>query len=133
MTARRTALAAQHALSLWAHANPVIAPSGTVLGALISFGDIRDWRDDGTTLIRFSPERVEREDMRLLLGDERRRALEVSIVWDEFEEQIVQVLDTLPLRKPALGPTGNAYADARMRGYPRYDLAAPERRDVAAA
>jgi|GEM_PF-5616283 len=114
---------ARPALSYWAASEPVAPPSGRVVAAVLQFGDLWESRADGTTLIRFSPLRLEQNDMALILGAERDRAQDISLIWDDRDEQLLQVLDAAPLRPPAApasGPTGNAYADARMRGYPRY-------------
>jgi hypothetical protein len=116
--------AARPALSYWSAAAPVAAPSGRVVAAVLQFGDLWETRQDGTTLIRFSAERLEREDVALVLDvAERRRAADISLVWDDEECQLLQVLDLAPLRTQALaaaGPTGNSYADTRMRGFPRF-------------
>ena len=95
------------------------------MAAVLAFGDLREEREDGATLIRFSPARLDHEDMRLLLGEELARAAHVSVIWDDEEEQLLSVLDAAPLLPPArLPPTadfraGNRYADARMRGTAR--------------
>jgi hypothetical protein len=116
--------AAVPAFSLWAQRAPIAPPSGAVVATVLQFGDVWETRPDGSTLIRLSPERAAREDIALLLGDEQPRALDVSLIWDEEECQLLQVLDAAPLRPQAEGPTGNAYADARMRGFPRHRPAA---------
>ncbi len=117
------------ALSLWAVAERVAPLSDTVVAAVQMFGDVRAEREDGTTLIRFSAARLAREDMRLVLGEAVARAAQVSIVWDEQEEQLLDVLDAAPLipraRLTALGRPRhpNPYAEARMRGTVRDRLA----------
>lgn len=133
MTASHAYPAAKPAFSLWARANPVAPPSSAVVAAVLMFGDICQGRDDGTTLIRFSPERIEREDIRLLLPGERLRALDVTVIWDDREEQLLHVIDSAALKPQALAPTGNSYADTRMRGYPRFDVASPATPASAAA
>jgi hypothetical protein len=110
-------------LSLWdsapAHIAADDAPPADVVAAVLQFGDIREEREDGNVVIRFSPLRIEFEDVRLLLGEARARALDVSVVWDEAEVQVVSVQDLAPLRAArALGRRGNAYAQARMRWPP---------------
>ena len=113
--------AARPAVSIWAQPSPVAPPSDRVVAAVLQFGDVWDEREDGLTLIRFTPERLAMGDMRELLGSETARAEDVSILWDDREEQLVRVIDTAPLRAASdERPTGNAYADARMRGYRRY-------------
>jgi hypothetical protein len=116
--------AARPALSQWAFANPVAPPSSRVIASVLQFGDIWQTREDGTTLIRFSDARLEQDDMKLLLDDERQRAADISLIWDDQEEQLLQVLDGGGLRQPPAapgGPTGNSYADTRMRGFPRHE------------
>jgi hypothetical protein len=108
------------ALSRWACATPVAPPSAAVIEAIVAFGDLRSEREDGTVSIRISPARLAQPDMEARLGLQRFRALDVSVVWDEDEAEIVRVVDVRPVRPPAgPGPTGNRYADARMRGFPR--------------
>lgn len=107
------------AFSFWSASAPLDPPSGAVVAAVLQFGDLWDLREDGAYLVRLSPGRIEGEDIRLILGDERHRALDVSVVWDEDECEIVQVLDVGHLRPP-MQKTGNSYADARMRGFPRH-------------
>jgi hypothetical protein len=112
------------ALSLWGLSEPVAAPAEHVVAAVLQFGDVREERDDGTTLIRFTRSRLEREDMQLLLGDDLYRALDVSLIWDEAEDQLVRVLDLAPLRhsdgqRRARATRPNRYADAHMRSFPR--------------
>lgn len=100
--------------SLWATPVPVEPPSERVLAAVLQFGDIREEREDGTVMIRFSGGRLDREDLRLLLDDERERAEEVSILWDEAEAQVLEVMDAGPLRAGRRrGPPAPAYAGVR--------------------
>jgi hypothetical protein len=110
-------------ISLWAAPDTVAAPSERVVAAVLQFGDLREEHEDGMTLIRFSRHRLEREDMAFLLGEELERALDVSLIWDEAEDQLVRVLDVAPLRQGR----GNAlrlnrYADAHKRSFPRERL-----------
>jgi hypothetical protein len=118
------------AASLWAAADTRVAPpSPALVSAVLVFGDVHEAREDGTTAIRLSAERLRPGDLRMLLGAEEARALDLTVLWDDREEQVVGVIDLGPLRHAAEpGPTGNAYADARMRGFPR----APAREQAAA-
>lgn len=112
------------AASLWARAATLAPPSSALVSAVLVFGDLHEAREDGTTAIRLSPQRLNPGDLRMLLGAEEARALDVTVLWDEREEQVVQVIDAGPFRRePEPGPTGNAYADARMRGFPRGERA----------
>jgi hypothetical protein len=113
--------AARPAVSLWAVPARVAPPSSSVVAAVLAFGDVREDREDGMTMVRFSRERLSLPDLQELLGSEAERALDVSVLWDEREAEMVQVLDTAPLRAAAdEARTGNAYADAQMRGFRRY-------------
>ncbi len=110
-------------LSLWGVPDSVDAPREGVVAAVLQFGDVREEREDGTTLIRFTRSRLEREDMQMLLGEDLYRALDVSLIWDEAEDQLLRVLDVAPLRRGrARTPPLNRYADAHMRSFPRERL-----------
>jgi hypothetical protein len=110
-------------MSLWGVPDPVAAPREAVVAAVLQFGDVREEREDGTTLIRFTRNRLEREDMQMLLGEDLYRALDVSLIWDEAEDQLVRVLDVAPLRQGRARATPpNRYADAHMRSFPRERL-----------
>ena len=109
------------ALSLWAESAPSPPPSSEVVAAVLAFGDLYEPREDGSTLIRFSPARLEQEDMRLILGEARGRALDVSVLWDDREEQVLAVIDLAPLR-PAAPAWRNK--DRRRRGFPSFDMEA---------
>jgi hypothetical protein len=106
----------QPALSLWTQTAAVEPPSGAVVAVVLQFGDIWEPRDDGMALVRLSPARAAQEDVQLLLGEEAHRALDVTLVWDDALGELRQVIDLLPLRASA----AQAYADARLRGFPRY-------------
>jgi hypothetical protein len=113
--------ASRPAVSLWTAPVRTTPPSSAVVAAVLAFGDVREEREDGLTLVRFSRERLAIGDLDELLQGETERALDVSLLWDEREEQLVRVLDNRPLRAGREdGPTGNSYADARMRGYRRH-------------
>jgi hypothetical protein len=108
------------ALSLWTRAEPVVPPSATVVAAVLALGDVREACEDGKISIRFSPERVTETEMTLLLGAERERALDVTVIWDEAEAEIVRVLDVAPLRAGhASLHQRNVYAEARKRHFAR--------------
>jgi hypothetical protein len=110
-------------MSLWGVPDPAAAPRESVVAAVLQFGDVREEREDGTTLIRFTRSRLEREDMQMLLGEDLYRALDVSLIWDEAEDQLVRVLDVAPLRRGQARTTPpNRYADAHMRSFPRERL-----------
>ena len=108
--------ATKGALSLFCAPAPVAAPSQSVVAAVLQFGDLREEHEDGRVTLRFSAARLMREDMTLLLGDERERARDVSVVWDEAEAEMVRVIDLAPLRagRESVDQT-NRYAAARKR------------------
>ena len=119
----------QAALSLWATAEPVAAPSAAVIAAVLTLGDVRTECEDGRTSIRFSAERIAQDEFALLLGAERERALDVTVIWDEDQAEIVRVLDLAPLRagRAADLRQRNIYAAARQRAATRFAPAyAPE-------
>ena len=110
----------QTPLSLWARSAPLAPPSAAVINAILDYGDICEARDDGLLLVRLSATRAAQAGVDSALAGERQRALDVALVWDEREQQIVTVLDAGPFRASSADrPTGNAYADARLRGFPR--------------
>ena len=108
--------AARPALSLFSSPLPVAPPSERVVAAVLEFGDVHEERQDGLVTVRFTAARLDREDMAPLLGDERERAREVSIIWDEAECEMVRVIDLAPLRagRETL-EQANRYAEARKR------------------
>ena len=109
------------ALSLWVEPASVAPPPSEVVAAVLAFGDLHEFREDGSTQIRFSPARLDQEDMRLILGEARGRALDVSVLWDEREEQVLAVIDLAPLR--AREPAWRN-KDRRRGGFASYDLGA---------
>ncbi len=108
--------ATKGALSLFSTSVPVAPPSEQVVAAVLQYADVREEHDDGRVTLRLTATRLEREDMVLLLGEERRRARDVSIVWDEAECEMVRVIDLAPLRAGRDGvEQANLYAAARKR------------------
>ncbi len=121
--------AARSAVSLFSAPLAVSPPSEHVVAAVLQYGDVRDEHDDGRVTLRFTAARLEREDMILLLGEERDRARDVSIVWDEAECEMVRVIDLAPLRAGRESvDQANLYAAARKRSlrptYSPYRVAA---------
>ena len=117
------------AASLWAAPlRPTVPVSPALVSAVLVFGDLHDAREDGTTAIRLSPARLAPGDLKQLLGVDADRLTDITVLWDDREEQVVGVIDAGALRPQTdpdgAGPTGNAYADARMRGFPRHDAVA---------
>ena len=108
--------AAKSAVSLFCAPAPLAPPSERVVAAVLQYADVREEHDDGRATLRFTAARLDREDMALLLGEERARARDVSIVWDEAECEMVRVIDLAPLRAGRDGvDQANRYAAARKR------------------
>ena len=108
--------ATRSAVSLFSAPAPVAPPSEQVVAAVLQYADAREEHDDGRITLRFTAARLEREDMVLLLGEERQRARDVSIVWDEAECEMVRVIDLAPLRAGRDSvDQANLYAAARKR------------------
>ena len=108
--------AAKGAVSLFSAPVAVTPPSERVVAAVLEFGDVREEHDDGLVTVRFTSARLEREDMALVLGEERGRARDVSIVWNEAECEMVRVIDLAPLRAGRESvEQANLYATARKR------------------
>ena len=108
--------AAKGAVSLFSAALAVAPPSERVVAAVLQFGDVREEHQDGLVTLRFTAARLERDDMVMVLGEERGRARDVSIVWNEAEDEMVRVIDLAPLRagRESL-EQANVYASARKR------------------
>jgi hypothetical protein len=112
----RPFVATKPAVSLVSPALPTAPPSERVVAAVLEFGDVRDERQDGLTLVRFSADRLEHDDLALLLADERTRAMDISILWNEAECEMVRVIDLAPLRAGRQTfEQANRYAEARQR------------------
>lgn len=108
--------ATKAAASLFFSPVAVAPPSERVVAAVLQYADLREEHDDGRATLRFTADRLARDDMAMLLGEERERARDVSIVWDEAESQMVRVIDLAPLRAGrAQVDQANRYATARKR------------------
>ena len=83
---------------------------------MLQFGDVREEHEDGLVTFRFTAARLERADMAEILGEACDRARDVSIVWDEAQDEMVRVIDLAPLRagRETL-EQANLYAAARGR------------------
>ena len=115
-SAARPFSAARPALSLFVPAEPTAPPSERVVAAVLEFGDVREERQDGLVTVRFTAARLDRENMALMLGEERARAGDVSILWDEAQGEMVRVVDLAPLRAGReAADRSNRYAAARLR------------------
>ena len=86
-------------LSLWRREDELHEPSQAVVAAVLAFGDVRQFREDGALVIRLSAERASRDDMTMLLQDEAPRAVDVSVV---FREE--RLSPGAPPKRAVLGP-----------------------------
>lgn len=70
------------------------APSGALIDAILSYADeVRDM-GGGKVLLRLSAKRMADPAIRRPLGREAPRLAEVSVIWDEREDQIFRILDS---------------------------------------
>lgn len=78
-----------------APAAPVVqAPSGALINAVLAYADIQLDMGGGKIMLRMSPERMTDPVIRKPLGREAARLGEVSVIWDEREDQIFRILDS---------------------------------------
>jgi hypothetical protein len=69
-------------------------PTGDIINAVLRYADIEEDLGGGRTLNRLSERRLRQREVRSALGkDGVKRAAEVSVVWDEREEQVFRVFD----------------------------------------
>lgn len=66
---------------------------GVVVDAVLRFSDVQQDLGCGRTLMRMSPQRLRDPEVRTFLGDDADRAGQVSILWNEREGEIIQVLE----------------------------------------
>ena len=110
--------AARPAVSLAASTAPVAPPSQEIVAAVAQCGDVWEEREDGRVTRRFSREALERGLAAAVLPHEedRLRALDIQVIWNEAEGAIDAVIDLAPLRRVAdAADQVNRYAAARMR------------------
>ena len=123
--------AARPAASLAAPRAPVAPPSEAVVAAVAQYGDVFEEREDGCVTRRFSREALEHGLAALVLDgeDERRRALDIQVIWNEAECAIEAVIDLAPARRAReAADQVNRYALARMRSARLIDGAEPRSR-----
>jgi hypothetical protein len=68
-------------------------PSGALINAILHYADIQTNVGGGRTLLRLSAERADDPVLRAALGREARRLNDVSILWDDREDEIFRVFD----------------------------------------
>jgi hypothetical protein len=108
-------------------AAPVVqAPSGALIDAVLWYADIQLDMGGGKVMLRMSPGRATDPVIRKPLGREACRLGEISVIWDEKEDQIfriidgaygrghLQVVEPPPIDEPVfeLTPAALAYLDA---------------------
>jgi hypothetical protein len=75
-------------------AAPIVhAPSGALINAVLAYADIQIDMGGGKLMLRLSPERSTDPVIRRPLGREATRLGEVSVIWDEREDQIFRIID----------------------------------------
>ena len=72
----------------------VQAPSGALVDAVLSYADIQLDMGGGKLMLRLSPERMTDPVIRQPLGREAARLAEISVIWDEREDQIFRIIDS---------------------------------------
>ena len=72
----------------------VQAPSGALINAVLAYADIQLDMGGGKIMLRMSPERMTDPVIRQPLGREAVRLGEVSVIWDEREDQIFRIIDS---------------------------------------
>lgn len=78
-----------------APAAPIVhAPSGALINAVLAYADITLDMGGGKLMLRMSPERMADPVIRQPLGREAARLTEISVIWDEREDQIFRIIDS---------------------------------------
>ena len=72
----------------------VHAPSGALINAILSYADIQLDLGGGKLMLRLSGDRMTDPVIRKPLGREAARLGEVSVIWDEREDQIFRIIDS---------------------------------------
>jgi len=76
-------------------AAPVVqAPSGALINAVLAYADIQLDMGGGKIMLRLSPDRMTDPVIRQPLGREAARLAEISVIWDEREDQIFRIIDS---------------------------------------
>jgi hypothetical protein len=72
----------------------IVAPSGALINAVLAYADIQLDMGGGKIMLRLSPERMTDPVIRQPLGREAARLCEISVIWDEREDQIFRIIDS---------------------------------------
>ena len=76
-------------------AAPIVqAPSGALINAVLAYADIQLDMGGGKIMLRMSPDRMTDPVIRQPLGREAARLSEISVIWDEREDQIFRIIDS---------------------------------------
>lgn len=76
-------------------AAPIVqAASGALINAVLAYADIQLDMSGGKIMLRLSPERMTDPVIRQPLGREASRLGEISVIWDEREDQIFRIIDS---------------------------------------
>jgi hypothetical protein len=80
-------------------AAPIVqAPSGALINAILGYADIQLDMGGGKLMLRMSEERLTDPVIRRQLGREAARLADISVIWDEREDQIFRIIDSAPGR-----------------------------------
>jgi GDP-D-mannose dehydratase len=69
------------------------ALSSAVVDAVLRFHDEEQDQGSGRTLLRLSKKRLRDAEVAAALGDQKKRAAGVAILWNERESEIIRVLE----------------------------------------
>jgi hypothetical protein len=76
----------------------VQAPSGALINAILGYADIQLDVGGGKMMLRMSEDRLTDPVIRKALGREAARLADISVIWDEREDQIFRIIDSAPGR-----------------------------------
>ena len=68
-------------------------PSGDLINAILQYADVQQPMGGGRVLLSLSPRRIADPVISGPLGREAGRLFEVSVVWDEREDEIFRIVD----------------------------------------
>ena len=68
-------------------------PSSALINVILEYADIQHEASGGHVVLRLSHKRMKDPVIKSILGRETRRLQDISILWDEAEDEIVRVCD----------------------------------------
>jgi hypothetical protein len=68
-------------------------PSGALINAILEHADVRQDLGGGLVVLRLTERRIRKCAIRRRLGKQAGRLGQVSLIWDEIDEQVVRVCD----------------------------------------